>query len=174
MYLDGHTNLMYKRPKNKNSSFTFELNFKTKRKYGLILYMNFDKQNDSYIIFGILKKKLTILVKSLTSKKYDIMKSDIGLNDNKWHSIRLERKRQNIYLTIDDKYKFHTVINGIKSFVFDKKLHLGGNRMLPSNLPFGFYYGFNGCLMDLKLNGKNINIVYDTLTPQYKPVYCKN
>ena len=107
------------------------------------------------------------------------------VDDGQWHRIRILRKRRIGVLQVDKakpsrgkSEKGASILNtdgkiwigksiNFKNFIFKKTGFAGGKHSLPSGLPSQYYHGFIGCLknvkvfrrqLDLLRNGDNSNV----------------
>ena len=94
LYLDGHSELLYK---NRISDMIkiqvtnkLEISFRTKIQNGLLIYTGTGNL-ESYLLVGFLDGKLIYSFRLPNQKHAFTLTSSLRLNDNKWHSVTVER-----------------------------------------------------------------------------------
>lgn len=182
LYLDGHTELMYKNRIYEmikiQTSNKFELTFRTKHQNGLLLYIG-KGDLDSYLLVGFQAGKLVYSFSLSKHKQAFTLVSPVKLNDNKWHTITIDRNKRRTLLNIDFKYRLNGTFDeinyvGFGNLLSDGYLRVGGWRRLPSGFNLPFYQGFQGCLNELKVDERLIDLVRHNINTDLIPVKCSD
>lgn len=120
------------------------------------------------------------------SSLFHNFRSKTKIDDGKWHTIQVRRRKRVGFISIDGelptkgiaKYgaislrtnsklwigklwrKFNLHRLGAKYLPnFDCLIFLGGTYVLPQGLPSAYYMGFEGCIQHILVNGKPLDMV---------------
>lgn len=154
----------------------FELTFKTKSQNGLILYTGNGNLN-SYLLIAFISGKLVYSFSLPKQKQVFTLSSPTRLNDNKWHSIVIERNKRKATLTIDGSVKLNATFDeinyvGFGNLATDGYLRIGGYRKLPFGMAQSLHQGFQGCMFEFKIDDRLIDLIKHNLNTNYYPSLC--
>lgn len=145
------------------------MNIRTTVRNGLVLWMNQGPtlQGD-FLAIAVIDGKAELSFNLGKKTKPVRIKSKMRVDDGQWHRIRILRKRRIGVLQVDKaKPSRGKSEKGASILNTDGKIWIGGKHSLPSGLPTQYYHGFIGCLknvkvfrrhLDLLRNGDNSNV----------------
>lgn len=135
-------------------TFSIVISLRAEGKNGLILYKSQDTKNGDYISLH-LEEGLPIFRFDLGSGTA-ILKAKKPIKMNEWITIKMERNRRNATMTIGKNQIVYGRIGGkFQGLDLNSHLYLGGH---PKFLELGFENSFNGCVSQLVINSKNVQI----------------
>ncbi len=148
---------------------------------------------------GFLNGKLSYSFSLPKQKQIFSLITPFKMNDNKWHTVIIERNKRKAILNIDFKLKLNGSFDEINyvgfgnlvsdgyirlgkfqndfwrkksfSFYFENFL-LGGYRKLPFGFSQPFYQGFQGCISEFKVDDRIIDLMRNNLNPDVFPIRC--
>ncbi|XP_023324977.1 neurexin-1 [Eurytemora carolleeae] len=144
------------------------LMFRTKEKYGLLLY-NGGKATD-FLAVELMDGHIHLLI-SLDKKTIQLKDNHPNLvSDNDWHTLVISRvDLETVVIGLDDTTsRLQTTSSSNSSLNLDGILFLGGARPgMFSDLPPGIQskYGFKGCIGSLELSGEYIDPIKSAVLP---------
>ncbi|CAH1955675.1 unnamed protein product [Acanthoscelides obtectus] len=88
------------------------------------------------------------------------IRSKIRVDDGEWHTIQVRRRKRVGFISVDG----HPSIKGIArtgaiSLRTNSKLWIGGTSVLPPGLPSAYYKGFDGCIKQILVNAKPLDLL---------------
>lgn len=165
---DGNTYLQFLNEINSSVSAQkvnkFQFKFRTNYTSGLIIYQG---QANSGVFLDYFSLAIS---EGYVELGYNLGKQDksnlvrarssVFVSNGEWHTVYAERDLQEGKLQVDKEKLITTVsATGAKQLDTDGKLWIGGRQNLPDNLPSDYYMGFHGCLRDVFIQDKQLNLV---------------
>uniref|UniRef100_A0A0N5CXB8 LAM_G_DOMAIN domain-containing protein n=1 Tax=Thelazia callipaeda TaxID=103827 RepID=A0A0N5CXB8_THECL len=180
MQFDGNTEypLLTKtiRTKRSKQKTDYQFMLKTNESQGLIWW---EGTSDSiklhYLAIFISAGKLTFSIKFNSESKVKAIGSNVIINDNCWHNVKLLREKRKIVFETDKEKIIHVLppdgAELITNEVIWIVLILGGRKKVLHNFPLQTL--FKGCLGDIRIASKLISIEQE-LSSNRIPQKCKN
>lgn len=138
----------------------FEIWFRTQSKSGLILWTQSNRGTSvksDYLSIAINDGFVELSYNLGKQKELFILKSNLRVDDGRWHMVHVERNRRLGVLTLDNNRSVTGNSEaGATELNTDGVLWIGGHPNLPAGLPADYYMGFVGCLKDLKVDNEYI------------------
>jgi cadherin EGF LAG seven-pass G-type receptor 1 len=158
----------------------FKIILRTKSLNGLLLYCG--KENSkSYLLLGILNGKFVFMFSLPQRKKSFSLTSKAKLNDNKWHTITVERNKRKATLLVDAEQRINVTFDVYNTndidfgdLLTDGLIHVGGYRKLSKGFSQSFYHGFQGCITELKIDDREIDLIKNNLNNKILPTKCSD
>lgn len=148
-------------------SFEISVAFKPEASNGLIFY----KQGASDFISLHLKKAVPIF-------KFDLGSGTATLSAgkpvilNEWNVIKIERDRRNATLTLNRNLSIYGTIGGrFQGLDLDSPFFIGGH---PKTQELGYETDFKGCISQLIINSKLVNLAPSQCKVAYGVELCKS
>ncbi|XP_047735915.1 agrin [Hyalella azteca] len=87
------------------------------------------------------------------------VQSQVDVSDGEWHSAVVHRRRRLAVLRVDSESPVRGVAErGSEELNSDDTLWLGGSPNLPEGLPSAFYHGFKGCIDQLQVHNRDVDL----------------
>nr|CAH7721597.1 unnamed protein product [Callosobruchus chinensis] len=88
------------------------------------------------------------------------IRSKIRVDDGEWHTIQVRRRKRVGFISVDGHPSIKGIArNGAISLRTNSKLWIGGTTVLPPNLPSAYYKGFDGCIKQILVNAKSLDLL---------------
>ncbi|XP_064610786.1 agrin-like isoform X2 [Liolophura sinensis] len=156
----------------------FSLKFKTKRKNGLLLFSNQgDSLRGDYLALAIVNGKVEFSYNLGKQSEDDmfVIRSDVSVNNNKWHTVTIQREKRVGTLTVDDENPISGIsLEGASQLDTDGVLWIGGRADLPQGLPKEYGDGFRGCIKDIVIDNQSLHLVNDRTFGVGRISFCAN
>ncbi|CAO4364773.1 unnamed protein product [Caenorhabditis nigoni] len=160
----------------KTSNFSFE--FRTLKQYGVLWLEGAWSQAEDggdFILVFIDEGKLYVGVNLGADVHLKPISTNVTVADNHWHSVAFRRKERKCELWVDSKKILHVVASpGDTNLDSNGLVYLGGanpkkHKLLKS---LDLTNRFVGCVKNLRIFGKEINLLVDSLKAVETPKYC--
>ncbi|GAB6019276.1 hypothetical protein CHUAL_000876 [Chamberlinius hualienensis] len=142
----------------------FELRFRTTEVKGMVLWMNKGTSTltSDYFTVAINNGSVELSFNLGKQKTFTIARSRLKVNDGKWHTAKIERKKRLGVLQVDNESPVTmTAEPGATILNTDGFLWIGGSPGLPTGLPAPYYSGFVGCLESVRVDTEPLNVLTD-------------
>lgn len=154
----------------------FEISFRTRKSNGLLIFTG-NTDATSYLAIGIAHGKLLFQFVTQNQKYPFTLQSLQKLNDGQWHSVIAQRNKRKAILLIDREYKINGTLDKTNYYSFnslntDGLVRIGGYRRLPYGLSRAYYHAFQGCISNLKIDNRRIDLIANNVVTDYHPIRC--
>ncbi|XP_076369747.1 agrin-like [Tachypleus tridentatus] len=140
---------------------SFRIKFRTVEKHGLLLWLNKGATtHGDYLALAVGNGLLEFSFNLGKQRHLLIIRSLIRVDDGLWHTADIIRKKTLGTLRVDDGPPVSATSEpGATELNSDGLLWLGGSPGLPTGLPDHYYFGFNGCIASVLVEGEPLYIV---------------
>ncbi|EFP07505.1 hypothetical protein CRE_26223 [Caenorhabditis remanei] len=169
-------NVTFSVASSKSSNFSFE--FRTLKQFGVLWLEGAWSQAEDggdFVLVFIDEGKLYVGVNLGADVHLKPISTNVTVADNHWHSVAFRRKERKCELWVDSKKILH-VVSSPGDTILDTNglVYLGGanpkkHKLLKS---LDLTNKFVGCVKNLKIFGKEINLLVDSLKSVETPKYC--
>ncbi|XP_034338203.1 agrin isoform X16 [Magallana gigas] len=166
---DGQTFLQYPNeitvPRTAQRVNRYSIRFRTRSPGGLILFQNGRSSIlGDYLALAVVggKVELSYNLGKQTEEDLHIIRSSMRVDDGEWHRIIALRNEREGSLQVDEEVPVvdHSTL-GADQLDTNGRLWIGGKREseLPLGLPKDYYTGFVGCMRDILVDYKPLNLL---------------
>ncbi|XP_074654555.1 agrin-like [Tubulanus polymorphus] len=141
----------------------FRVRLKTNSSNGLVLIQHQGKTvNQDYLSLAI-RDGFVELSYNLGKNTVDalfVLKSSMKVDDGVWHTIIAKREKRKSTLQIDNTEPVtDRSAKGASQLDTNSFLWIGGMKHLPSGFPRQYSHGFNGCIVEVFIDGERLDLV---------------
>ena len=152
-----------------------EISLKTYSKSGLIMWSHKGLTLKSdYMAVALVDGFVELSYNLGKQKDLFFLRSNVRVDDGKWHWINIERNKRHSVLQVDSQRPVTGVSEaGANDLNTDGLIWVGGySSTLPSGLPNDYYNGFIGCLKDFKMDSESVSLTAHAVTSSSIRRYC--
>ncbi|XP_069117853.1 agrin-like isoform X2 [Argopecten irradians] len=174
---DGRTYLRYPNeishqvPGQRTNKYTIK--FRETRGGGLILFQQGTLPVlDDYFAIAVVdgSVELSYNLGGQTEEGLHIIRSTVAVDDGLWHTLVANRDERQATLQVDDERPVKGMSSeGASQLDTDGNLWIGGKSSLPLGLPDQYYHGFRGCIEEVYINGRKLQMI-DHRSDQRSPI----
>ncbi|OZC11188.1 laminin G domain protein [Onchocerca flexuosa] len=135
----------------------YQFMLKTNKSEGLIWWESKRHSiHSDYLAIFLVAGRIAFATNLGNSPKVKIIESNTIVNDNRWHSVALFRKRRKFLLAVDNEKVTYISPFGATELTTNGIIWIGGKRKIPRKFPVKTPY--KGCLRNLRISSQLINV----------------